>query len=308
MAVRICEIVLIRLMTLEPLELEKITTLEEALVFIRELVKEVVSLRIDSVQLRLENTALSSEVVTLKSEVARLKKNSSNSSKPPSSDIINPKSEQRQPGQRKIGGQKGHEGNFRKSFSPEQVDRIRKLKLSKCPDCQSRLKPADKIQVHQQAELKEKPVIVTEYQLRAGHCPCCKKIVYPDLPAGVIPNQPMGPRLLSLFGYMKAAMGVSISELREFSSEVLHLKVSDSTVQSAIFRVSDALLPAYQELGQATPEQSALNIDETGWKENGKRQWVWLFCNQLIAYFVISKSRACQPEFGVSKNLVVRNH
>lgn len=239
-------------------------------------------------------TELESENGRLKERIARLEKNSSNSSKPPSSDITKPESEQRQPGKRKIGGQKGHKGSFRKAFSPEEIDRRRKLKLTKCPDCRTALEPTDKVQIHQQAELREKPVIVTEYQLQGSHCPCCNKTVYPELPAGVIPNQLMGPRLLSLFGYMKAAMGVSISELQEFSNEVLKLRLCRGSLQSAIFRVSDALLPAYTELEKAIPLAPALNIDETGWKENGQRQWVWIFCNKLIAFFVISKSRACQ--------------
>jgi len=261
-------------------ELER-TPLVEALVGI------IGALRAEVKELRQENGQL-------KERIARLEKNSSNSSKPPSSDITKPKSEQRQPGKRKIGGQKGPPGSFRQAFSPEQVNRRKKLNLSKCPDCNTELEQTDEVQTHQQAELREKPVIVTEYQLQGGHCPCCKKIVYPELPAGVIPNQLMDPRLLSLFGYMKAAMGVSISELREFSHEILKLNISRSTVQSALFRVSDALLPAYEELAKAIPEQPALNIDETGWKQNGKRQWVWLFCNKLIAFFVISKSRGCQ--------------
>jgi len=277
---------------LPPIADSERTPLVEALLVIIEIQRVQFKLHLAEQDKKI--TALEFENKNLKERIARLEKNSSNSSKPPSSDITKPKSEQRQPGKRKIGGQKGHEGNFRKAFTPDQVDRRRKFQLSNCPDCKNRLEPTNKIQIHQQAELKENPVLVTEYCLQGGHCPCCKKIVYPELPPGVIPNQLMGPRLLSLFGYMKAAMGVSISELREFSSEVLHLKVSDSTVQSAVFRVSEALLPAYEELGRATPEQPALNIDETGWKENGKRQWVWLFCNKMIAYFVISKSRGCQ--------------
>jgi len=38
-------------------------------------------------------------------------------------------------------------------------------------------------------------------------------------------------------------------------------------------------------------EEKTLNIDETGWKDSGSRYWVWVFRNQLIAYFVISKTR-----------------
>lgn len=239
-------------------------------------------------------SALETENAQLKERIVRLEKNSSNSSKPPSSDITKPKGEQRQPGKRKIGAQKGHKGTWRKEFDKSEIDRRKDLKVTQCPECKAKLEVTEKVRVHQQAELVEKPVIVTEYRLHGGHCPCCNKTVYPELPTGVIPNQLIGPRLITLFGFMKAAMGVSVSELREFSAEVLKLNICRGAVQNSIFEVSDSIEAPYEEVAKVIPEQKALHIDETGWKEKGKRHWVWLFCNQFIAFFVISKSRGCQ--------------
>lgn len=278
----------LKLPELPPIPEAERTPLVEALLVIIEIQRQ----SLESQERRI--TELEIENRQLKERIARLEKNSSNSSKPPSSDITKPKEEQRQPGKRKIGAQPGHKANWRREFRAEEIDRRKKLKLSQCPECRTKLQPIADIKIHQQAELVEKPVIITEYRLHGGHCPCCKKTVYPALPPGVIPGQLLGPRILTLFGYMKAAMGVSISELAEFSTDVLKLDICRGAVQNAIFQVSDALKPAYEELAQAVPAQKALHIDETGWKENGKRQWVWLFCNQFIAFFVISKSRGCQ--------------
>lgn len=275
-------------MPLETLDLDKITTLEDALLVIRELVLEVVTLRAENTELRSENTRL-------KERIAKLEKNSSNSSKPPSSDITKPESEQRQVGKRKIGAQLGHKANFRRKFSAEEIDHREKLKpLANCPECRTKLEPTEEVQIYQQAELVDRPVVISEYQLPGSRCPCCKKTFYPELPLGVIQGQLLGPKVLSLFGYMKAAMGVSISELAEFSKDVLKLDICRGVIQKAIFRVSDALKPAYEELSAIIPEQQALNVDETGWKQNGSRHWVWIFCNTSIAFFVISKHRSCQ--------------
>jgi cell division protein FtsB len=65
-------------MSLETLDLDKITTLEGALLVIRELVREVVLLRAENVQLRAENVELRSENSKLKERIAKLDKNSSN--------------------------------------------------------------------------------------------------------------------------------------------------------------------------------------------------------------------------------------
>lgn len=267
-------------MELEELDLLKIATLEDAI--------EVIKLLV------VENQRLREENCQLKERIAKLEKNSSTSSKPPSSDITKPPAGRRQPGKRKQGGQKGHKGFFRKPVEP---DRIEECHLNSCPECGTDAleeEREEQVKIHQQAELVSKPVETTEYQCFGRWCPCCNKVQYPELPIGVIPGQVFGPKLLSLCGYMKSSMGVSITELSHFFSEVLHLPVARSTIQAGIFRVSGALAPCHEEALKSLPEQVALNVDETGWKENGKRLWVWLFCTRLVACFTIRSTRGCQ--------------
>ena len=84
-------------------------------------------------QCTLKLQELEAENAKLKERIARLEKNSSNSSKPPSSDITKPKNEQRQPGKRKIRAQPGHQANWRLKFKEEEIDRHRKLQLSRVP-------------------------------------------------------------------------------------------------------------------------------------------------------------------------------
>ena len=89
------------------------------------------------VETLLEEVRLKDEVIReLREEVARLKRNSGNSSKPPSSDITKPPKTRSADGKkRKIGGQPGHEKHERVPFPPEQIDEIKPLELSRCPDC-----------------------------------------------------------------------------------------------------------------------------------------------------------------------------
>ncbi len=265
---------------------EPIRTLEEAVDFIRILVERLDQQGVELGHLRTENAKL-------RDEIARLKKNSSTSSKPPSSDITKPKSEQRQPGKRKRGGQPGHKGAWRMNVEPDEV---RELHLDCCPECGSGFLGAedDNIKILQQAELVVKPVEVVEYRQHGRYCQCCGVVQYPSLPEGVIPGQVLGPQLLSLCGYMKSTMGVSISDIKAFFDDVLGCPIARSTVQNSIFRVSAALAQSHEEVLKELPKQQSLNIDETGWKDNGQRHWVWAFCTKLIACFVIRDSRGCK--------------
>uniref|UniRef100_A0A0A8KWP7 Transposase, is66 family n=1 Tax=wastewater metagenome TaxID=527639 RepID=A0A0A8KWP7_9ZZZZ len=255
-----------------------ITTLEEAIAVIRILVNRV--------------NDLEKENAELKEEIAILKKNSGTSSKPPSSDITKPKSEQRQSGKRKIGGQKGHPRHNRTPFTEEELDDVIDLKPISCPCCGDRLEYSDaEIKIQQSVELKENPVEKIEYRRHPGYCPNCQKIHYEQLPANIIPNQLLGVRLLSLLGYMKGSMGVSMSELQEFIKNILGLKLSSGYIVKSILRVSKALKKPYEEVLDKVTSEEQLNIDESGWPDSGNKLWVWLFCSAKICLFAIRNSR-----------------
>jgi hypothetical protein len=148
--------------------------------------------------------------------------------------------------------------------------------------------------VHQVVELPKKPVEKVEYHQIGKMCPCCGVYHYPKLPEGVIEGQLFGVRLQALIGYMKGALGASYTELENFCREVLGIKVSRGMLCNVINRDSEALEIPYEELKDSIPRQKRLNIDETGWRDSGKGHWVWVFCNQLIAFFTISASRGSQ--------------
>jgi transposase len=234
-------------------------------------------------------------ILKLEEKVAELSKDSSTSSKPPSSDITKPKSEQRQAGKRKRGGQKGRRGKARVRFREEEIDRKEELCLNQCPDCGEALSEERKdTRIHQSVELPEKPVEVVEYHQIGKECPCCHVYHYPKLPEGVIEGQLFGVRLQGLIAYMKGELGASYTELERFCGDVLGIAVSRGMLNNVVNRASEALEVPYEELRDSIPQEKRLNIDETGWRDSGKKYWVWVFCNQLIAFFTISASRGSQ--------------
>ena len=59
-----------------------------------------------------------------------------------------------------------------------------------------------------------------------------------------------------------------------------------------IGKVSRALERPYEELLGDLPEQAVLNVDETGHKQNGQRQWTWCFRAGLYTLFKIDPTRS----------------
>ncbi len=103
-------------MNLEGVDIDSIKTLDEALAVIKLLMINV--------------SELERENAELKAKVAELSKDSSTSSKPPSSDIVKPKHQRRQRGQRQRGAQKGHQGVYRELLPLEEVDRVEELRTA----------------------------------------------------------------------------------------------------------------------------------------------------------------------------------
>ena len=250
-----------------------INTLEDAIVVIRTLVAENQELR---------------------AEIARLKKDSSTSSKPPSSDITKPEHERKQSGVRKQGGQVGHKGHTRQAFPAERIDRRVSLKQKQCDDCHKKLKPTGEIKLQQVAELVPNPVVVTEYMNHEMLCSCCGKKYYKELPDGVVEGLLLGVRLQTFIGYLKGHLGSSYSEIQELAADALGISLSRSHLCTTVMRLSSALKGPHEDIGQAIKQAPSVNIDETGWYDQGERLWTWLFCNSRFAFFSIEDTRSTE--------------
>ena len=278
--------------TREPFFLRRIAELEQQNAELREQNTRLVQ---QAATLTEQVATLVEQVATLTEQVARLSKNSSNSSKPPSSDIVKPPKPERLKGPRKQGGQAGHRGAKRPPFRADQIDCVQELHPADCPHGHDgKLEPTGDSKIQQVAELRDDPVKITEYRLHACRCSVCGEVVWAKLPAGVVEGQLFGPRLQALIGYMKGALHASYSGLEEFCREVLDINVSRSHLCNVIARVNDALAEPYEQLAEHIPTEPVLNIDESGWKDQGARYWIWVFAAPLVSFFYIAKSRAAK--------------
>lgn len=212
---------------------------------IAELEKEVTDLKAQVAALIEHNAKLAEQA----EQVAGLSKNSSNFSKPPSSDIVKPPKDTSSKGPRRCGGQKGHAGVNRPPFPSERIDKTEDLQPGDCTcGCHGRREPMGESRIHQVAELRDDPVIVTEYRLYGYVCPKCGQAVWATRPEGVVEGQLFDPRLQALIAYMKGSLHASYTGLKAFCRDVLNLDVSRSHLCNVIARVNEALSGPYEEL------------------------------------------------------------
>src|SRR4051812_36226942 len=258
--------------------------------------------QLDAVQAQLK--ALQVAFAQLQAQLAAARKDSSTSSKPPSSDIVKPPKPPPPEGQdrRRIGGQPGHPKHERIAFSPEAINGgSTDHRLDSCPGCGHDLQPALTIppRVVQQIDIAEVPLSIQEHRSHPAWCPHCRVMHQAPLPPGIARGGLVGPTLTTLIAYLKGACHASYSTVRKFLRDVVRVTISRGELARIIAKVSRALERPYQELLDDLPGQARLNVDETGHKQNGERQWTWCFRAALYTLFKIDPTRSADVLIGV---------
>lgn len=228
-------------------------------------------------ELERQLAAALARIEQLEKELASARKNSSTSSKPPSSDIVKPPKPKLPGGnrrKRRRGGQPGHQKHTRPLFPPEQVGHAW---LYEWPEPGPGWEPLDEFCILQQVDLVEKLFEVTEHRARLYRSQTTGEVMAVPLPPEVRRAGLVGPRLTALLAFQKGACHMSYSSIRTFLGDVLGLELSTGQIAKIIQKASAALGPSHAELEAALPGQSAINIDETGHPENGKKLWTWGF-------------------------------
>jgi transposase len=259
--------------------------------------KSYQQLEAENRELRERNAFLEKENARLVQSLAAARKNSGNSSKPPSSDIVKPPNKRRgKRRKRRIGGQKGHPKHERTPFTPDQVhDRI-PYRLHQCPvNPAHQIVPADDRQrVLQQIELVEQPFIITEHTAYGIWCEDCRSYHDAPWPKELVAAGLFGPRLTAVTTYLKGKLHGSYSGARDFLEDVVGVKVSRGYVAKLLRKSAKAFEQPVQELFELLPLQPKVNVDETGHKENGQRQWTWCFRAASFVLFKIEPSRGTE--------------
>ena len=227
---------------------------------------------------------------------ARLNRHSGNSSQPPSQDPPHVTKNQRDKSVRHPGGQPGHQGNHRQLAPPEKVDKVVEHRAEACPHCRSLLAESAGRQLppmerHQVWELPEIQPIITEHRLVAGWCPHCRVWVKPELPAEV-GRSAFGPRLQAWVAILTGRYRQSRRQVCELLQELCGVNVSLGSIQSLCEETSEALAVPYREAKEAVAHADMAHLDETGWKEKGKRHWLWVAVTGTVTVFLVSGSRS----------------
>lgn len=237
---------------------------------------------------------LEARVKFLEAENALLKnkKNSNNSHIPPSQDQNRPRKNQslREPGNKKAGGQPGHEGTTLQCR--RQVDEVIKHSPDSCESCGINLNNHLE-QLISKRQLIDIPAIVLkciEHRVYRKQC-SCGHTTQGNFPQHVASPVQYGPNVESLVGYLHARQYLPYGRTKEFLNDVMGLSISTGGINNILQRFTQKALPIYHTIKEKIQQATCVGADETGVNINGKNHWAWTWQNDKLTYIVCAASR-----------------
>jgi transposase len=226
---------------------------------------------------------------------ARLQLNSTNSSKPPSSDPIGLKRKPpARPTGRKRGAQPGHKKSRRPLVPPEKLRSSTDCRPSSCRRCAHPLLGDDPNPlIHQVADLPRIEPLVDQFRLHRLTCPGCGATTCGALPQGV-PTGHFSPYTQAVLATLAGAYRLSKRQIQQLADDLFGLTISIGMISKLERRSARALAAPYQDLADSVHQAAVVNIDETGWREDRRKAWLWVTVTAWATVFTIAARRTAK--------------
>jgi transposase len=240
-----------------------------------------------------QHNQLQSQITELQE---RLAQNSENSSKPPSSNTpwTRPPKTPKASSGKKRGGQAGHTRNLRQLLPTTEIDDIREWWPALCQECKAPLRASDQIGTpkrHQVTEIERVTAHVIEHPFFACECSGCGALTKTSHPKDV-PTGNFGPELVATLADLHGRYRLSMRETATLAKDLWQVDLSVGAVADACQKASFALAESYTEAHtHLKAHSSEVNVDETGWRDSGKRSWLWVAVSKVATVFKFSPKR-----------------
>ena len=189
--------------------------------------------------------------------------------------------------QKKGGARPGHAGNGRSRPRPDEVTRTERVAGPKtCPKCGTRLQSKGwRSRTVMDVVPVKKEVI--DYQLEQCACPRCHRGFAATAP-GVPTKGLFSHRLLAWVAEQHYQHGTTLGRLAR------QLKVNSGSLIGAMHGLASQFEGVMGKLVREYRRARVKHADETGWRNDGKNGYAWLFLTPLISLFRFRQSRSAK--------------
>jgi transposase len=249
----------------------------------------------EAIQLRKENQelreALKQTQELLRVALARVEELEKQKTPPPAfvkAEVKKPAAEEKKPRKKR---EAQHNRARRRAIPTHIVEHH----LAMCPDCDLRLGGISLARCREVIDIPPLPAVqITEHRIFKGWCAGCQKWheAPVDLRGEVLGQGRIGVRLASSIAYLRTSLRLPIRQIRELVRTLHGVEVSIGEIVELLHRISRHAQPLLAALLREIRASSAVQADETGWREDGENGYIWSVSTPTIRYYEYHHSRA----------------
>jgi transposase len=102
----------------------------------------------------------------------------------------------------------------------------------------------------------------------------------------------LGPVLAGRVGLVRGAYRLGKRQVQQLARDLSAMSISTGMVSKLDRRSSAVLEAPYNELAVSIHRAEDVHIDETSWREDRRRAWLWATVTRLATVLTIAGSRA----------------
>ena len=187
----------------------------------------------------------------------------------------------------------------RRAPRPDEIDEQRRAPLPEhCPGCGGEVL-FDTWGEQFQEEIVPARTVKRRYAVALGHCAGCDRKVHgshPDQTSAALgaAGVTLGPVALALAVWLHTGLGVPMGKVAVILKRLGGLDVTAGGLYQSLHRIADGGDAAYRALIAALRASPAVAADETGWRVDGDRGWLWVYVGDRVTVFDIASGRGYQ--------------
>jgi hypothetical protein len=104
----------------------------------------------------------------------------------------------------------------------------------------------------------------------------------------------IGSRALLTAAQLKHELGVPYRKTASVLKRLCGLSITPGALVQQMSALAGWLKPEYEAIQSALRQSSSVNVDETGWRLDGKSCWLWAFTNDSFTIYEVNASRGHQ--------------
>lgn len=140
-------------------------------------------------------------------------------------------------------------------------------------------------------QLPEIRPTVQDHQCLDVECSACGLVTRASLPPDV-PKGQYDPSVQAMTALLRGEMRQSVRQTSAVMTGVLHVPMSTGMVAKTQAQVSQALAAPFQEALQHAQAHDRPHADETGWRQDKKKAWLWVAVTGMVTVFLVRARRS----------------